>query len=177
MIILNVKPNKALLTLLVVLATANIFAQETQKIERWSNFEATLGVGMILEFNTTQGVTYDRFHLGLTTGYGTNTDQGHQNLGHKTSIYGYYIPLQLNARVDLTTNTTFVPYFAIKAGGQWFINQRKMAFNVYPVFGVQYKDIFVATGIQGTFHNKTLDEFGEPYARDYWCIFSVGYNF
>lgn len=168
---------RIIFTLLIVFATSNMFAQVTQKIEYWSNIEATLGVGMILEFNTTQGITYDRFHLGLSTGYGTNTDQEHLALGHKTSIHGFYIPLQLNARVDLATNKTLVPYFAIKAGGQWFINQRKMAFNVYPVFGVQYKDIFVATGIQGTFHNKTLDEFGEPYARDYWCIFSVGYNF
>lgn len=168
---------KIIFTLLIVFATSNMFAQETQKVEYWSNIEATLGVGMILEFNTTQGISYDRFHLGLSTGYGNNTDQGHQTLGHKASIYGFYIPLQLNARVDLTTNKTLVPYFGIKAGGQWFINQRKMAFNVYPVFGVQYKDIFVATGIQGTFHNKTLDDVGEPYARDYWCIFSVGYNF
>ncbi|MBO7197847.1 MAG: hypothetical protein J6V28_03520 [Tidjanibacter sp.] len=168
---------KIIFTLLIVFATSNMFAQVTQKIEYWSNIEATLGVGMIFELNTTQGITYDRFHLGLSTGYGTNTDQVHKTLGHKTSIYGFYIPLQLNARVDLATNKTLVPYFAIKAGGQWFINQKKMAFNVYPVFGVQCKNIFLATGIQGTFHNKTLDEFGEPYARDYFCIFSLGYTF
>ena len=168
---------KILLMLLVVLATANVFAQDANTLKYWSNMETTLGVGMILEFNTTQGINYDRFHLGLTSGFGINTDEVHQAAGHKTSIYGFYIPVQLNTRIDLTTNTRLVPYFAIKAGGQWFINQGIMAFNVYPVFGVQYKDIFLATGIQGTFHNKTLDEFGEPYARDYFCVFSLGYTF
>lgn len=155
---------RTLLLIATFFVAINVFAQDSDKIKRWSTLELTMAPINIIELTTTQGIIYDRFAVGLTVGLGENLETWRE-------IYGHYIPLYLTAQFDLTQGTKVVPYFAVKAGAEFYVTDglNPIMYALHPSFGIKYKNFYSGLGFYNAWRGT--------YTSSYLLSLSIGYNF